>query len=52
MYKSNFETYLYTDNKEGSGKASSYLKGLEWLQAMLRIEVFGLEDAQNLWSID
>ena len=50
--KDAFETYLYQENKEGSGKASSYLKGLEWLQAMLRIEPFGFEDALDLWSID
>lgn len=49
--KSAFETYLYQENKEGSGKASSYLKGLEWLEAMLRIEPFGFEDALDLWSI-
>lgn len=49
--KDAFETYLYQENKEGSGKASSYIKGLEWLQAMLRIEAFGFEDALDLWSI-
>ena len=46
-----FETYLYRDNKDGSGKASSYLKALEWLHKMLQIEAYGFEDALDLWSV-
>ena len=50
-YKHAFEDYLYEHNTEGSGKASSYLKGLQWLQAMLRLEDFGLEGTHDIWSI-
>jgi len=50
--KSAFETYLYKDNKEGSGRASSYLKALYWLSEMLRHEAFGFEDVLELWSVE
>jgi hypothetical protein len=49
--KAAFEAYLYQDNKEGSGKASSYLKALHWLHEMLGVEAFGFEDALDLWSM-
>lgn len=51
MIRQAFETYLYTENREGSGKASSYLKALFWLQEMLKIESFGFDDMHDLWSV-
>jgi len=52
MIREAFQAYLYQDNKEGSGKASSYLRALELLQAMLREQPCGFEDCRDLWSVD
>lgn len=49
---SDFEHYLREDNKDGSGKASSYLRGLDLLEQMLRIESFDFADCQDLWSVN
>lgn len=46
-----FEAHLYENNTEGSGKASSYLKSFEWLNAMLDIEPYGFADCKDVWSI-
>ena len=50
-FKQAFETYLYENNTAGSGKASSYLKSLEWLKAMLDVESYGFSDCIDIWSI-
>ena len=47
-----FEGYLYENNTDGSGKASSYLKSIEWLHAMLDIESYGFSDCKDVWSIN
>jgi putative restriction endonuclease len=44
MFKADFETYLNEENVAGSGKASSYLKALDWLHKMLEIESYGFSD--------
>ncbi|MSU26480.1 MAG: hypothetical protein EXS27_01025, partial [Pedosphaera sp.] len=51
MVKSDFETYLNVENVGGSGKASSYLKALDWLRQMLEIESYGFSDCINIWSV-
>jgi putative restriction endonuclease len=51
MFKSDFETYLNEENVAGSGKASSYLKALDWLRQMLEIESYGFSDCINIWSV-
>jgi putative restriction endonuclease len=51
-FKQAFEDYLYENNTDGSGKASSYLKSFEWLNAMLDIESYGFSDCKDVWSID
>jgi putative restriction endonuclease len=50
-FKSHFEDYLYENNTDGSGKASSYLKSLEWLRAMLDVESYGFSDCKDIWAI-
>ena len=52
MNRQAFETYLYQDNKEGSGKAASYLRALELLEAMLRVVPLGFEDCRDIWSVN
>lgn len=49
--KSAFEKYLYQVNKEGSGKAASYLRALELLEAMLRAVPLGFSDCRDIWSV-
>lgn len=46
--KSAFEKYLYQVNKEGSGKAASYLRALELLEAMLHAAPLGFADCRNI----
>lgn len=50
-FKQAFENYLYENNTDGSGKASSYLKSLEWLKVMLDLESYGFSDCKDIWSI-
>jgi putative restriction endonuclease len=50
--QSAFEKYLYQDNKEGSGKAASYLRALELLEAMLRAVPLGFEDCRDIWLVN
>ena len=47
-----FEHYLYSENREGSGQASSYLKALHWLQEMFKIESYGFDDMLDIWSVN
>lgn len=47
-----FETYLYSENLEGSKKAGSYLTALKHLQTMLRSENYGFDDCIDLWSVE
>lgn len=47
--QSAFEKYLYQDNKEGSGKASSYITALRHLQTMLQKEPLEFTDCIDLW---
>jgi putative restriction endonuclease len=51
MHKSDFESYMNEDNVAGSGKASSYVKALDWLRKMLEIEPYGFSDCLDIWSI-
>lgn len=52
MNKVEFENYLNEDNLAGSGKASSYIKALDWLIQMLKIESYGFSDCLDFWSVD
>lgn len=46
-----FETHLYQVNKEGSGKAASYLRALDLLETMLRAVPLDFSDCRNIWSV-
>lgn len=50
-FKQAYKDYLHENNKVGSGKASSYLKSLEWLKSMLDVEPYGFSDCKDIWSI-
>ncbi|MFT6178203.1 MAG: putative restriction endonuclease [Akkermansiaceae bacterium] len=51
MTKTEFEASLAEHNTAGSGKASSYLKALEWLGEMLEAEPYQFCDCLDLWTI-
>lgn len=46
-----FSKYIYDTNREGSSKASSYIKALDWLSKMILVEPFGFDDCKNIWSV-
>ena len=50
--KQAYEHHLYESNTEGSGKASSYIKSLEWLKEMLEVQSYGFSDCKDIWCID
>jgi len=49
--KDAFAAYLDETNRAGSGKAGSYVKGIELLGEMLNLEPYGFEDCQDIWSV-
>lgn len=50
--KEAYALHLRSNNLEGSGKASSYLRALELLEAMLRERPEGYEDCRDIWAVD
>ena len=50
--KTAFLQYLLADNRDGSGKATSYVRALELLEEMLKIRDFGFGDCVAIWSVD
>lgn len=51
MHKSNFISYIFATNKEGSGKAASYVKALDWLVEMIKCNDNGFVDCRMVWSV-
>lgn len=49
--KNSFKKFLYATNLEGSGKASSYIKAINYLQLMLTQEHFGFDDCLDIWRV-
>lgn len=52
MHQEAFQNYLNDHNLEGSGKANSYIKALDYLSEMLRIEPYSFSDCHDLWSVN
>lgn len=52
MYKALYSHYIYSINQEGSNKAASYIKAIDWLCKMLEIEPYSFHDCINLWSVE
>jgi putative restriction endonuclease len=50
--KSTFQAYLHAENREGSGKAASYIRALELLDKMLHLAPLGFEDCRDIWVIE
>ncbi|WP_188151894.1 hypothetical protein [Teredinibacter waterburyi] len=48
MHKSSFSNYIFTTNKDGSGKAASYIKALDWLVEMIKCVDNGFSDCRGM----
>lgn len=51
MNKAVYLQYLSDANLPGSGKATSYVRALDLLSEMLKIEAFGFEDCIDIWNL-
>lgn len=49
--KQNYTNYINSTNIEGSNKAASYIKALDWLGEIISIKPQGFADCQNIWSV-
>ena len=52
MYREAFKQYLMASNVEGSGKASSYVRGLDLLGQMIAQVPAGFDDCRDVWAVD
>jgi putative restriction endonuclease len=52
MNRETFEEHIRSTAKEGSDKASSYLKAIDYLKTMLAAHPLSFEDCQDVWAID
>ena len=52
MNKTEFVDYIYSSNAEGSNKAASYVKALDWLSAMLAEKPFSFSDCVDIWNVN
>lgn len=46
-----FIKYINATNQDGSNKASSYIKALDWLVEMLRARPFDFSDCIDIWNV-
>lgn len=51
-YKEAYTDYIHSTNAEGSNKASSYVKALDWLSKILEAKPLGFEDCKNIWAVN
>ena len=52
MYREAFKQYLMASNVEGSGKASSYVRGLDLLGQMIAQVPADFDDCRDVWAVD
>ena len=52
MNKNSYTQYIQSKNIDGSNKAPSYIKALEWLCKMLEVEPFTFGDCKNIWAVN
>lgn len=51
-YKKAYTEFIYSTNFEGSNKAASYVKALEWLSKILEVKPLSFGDCKNIWSVN
>lgn len=47
-----FEKYLFETNQPGSGRASSYLKAIQYLEVMIARVPFGFADCESIYAVE
>lgn len=52
MNKNNYSKYVQATNQDGSNKASSYIKAIDWLCKMLEVEPYSFVDCTNVWNVN
>ena len=52
MNREAFQKFMYADNADGSGKASSYVRALDLLCKMLQAHPMGFEDCREIWNVE
>ena len=52
MNKNNYSKYVQATNQDGSNKAASYIKAIDWLYKMLEIEPYSYVDCINVWNVN
>jgi hypothetical protein len=52
MNKNAYSNYVLANNKDQSGKASSYIRALDLLCSMLEKEPLGFSDCVKIWDVD
>lgn len=51
MNRDSFEAFLRYSDKTGSGKVTSYLRALDLLSEMIRVEPMGFGDCEKIWEV-
>ena len=51
MLKKHFSDYITENNREGSGKASSYIRAIDLLEEMISRKPVNFGDCSDLWNI-
>jgi len=51
-YKKAYTDFIYSTNYEGSNKASSYVKALDWLSEILEAKPLSFGDCKNIWTVN
>lgn len=51
MHREAFQSYLRFENREKSGKATSYVRALDLLAEMLAAKPLGFGDCADIWSV-
>lgn len=52
MNKNNYSKYVQSTNQDGSNKAASYIKAIDWLCKMLEVESYSFDDCKNVWNVN
>jgi len=52
MNKNNYSNCVQSTNQDGSNKAASYIKAIDWLCEMLEVEPYSFSDCKNIWIVN
>lgn len=52
MHKDTYTKYIQVTNQVGSKKAASYIRAMDLLSSMLKVEPFSYQNCINIWSVN